>query len=123
VDDDLLTLELLREVAQECGWQTVGFTRIAPLRAALDKWRPTFLIVDDDLPDGRGADLVRDLRRDPRMEDVPLVVCTAAAPLRKAEITSWAPVLSKPFELSELEDLLAAAARSDGGRTYQGAAG
>src|SRR5688572_24078914 len=61
VDDDLLTLELLQEVAHESGWQTVGFTRLAPLRAALDKRRPTFLIVDDDLPDGRGADLVRDL--------------------------------------------------------------
>lgn len=117
------TLELLREVARESGWQTVGFTRLAPLRAALDKRRPTFLIVDDDLPDGRGGDLARDLRHDPRLDGVPLVVCTAAAPRRQAEITSWAPVLSKPFDLGEIEDLLASAARRNGGRAYQGAAG
>ena len=116
------TLELLSEVAQESGWQTVAFTRLAPLRAALDRRRPTFLIVDDDLPDGRGGDLARDLRGDPRLDDVPLVVCTAATPRRRAEITTWAPVISKPFDLGELEDLLAAALRG-GGRAYQGAAG
>jgi DNA-binding response OmpR family regulator len=123
VDDDLPTLELLSEVARESGWQTFGFTRLASLRAALDKRRPTFLIVDDDLPDGRGGDLARDLRHDPRLGDVPLVVCTAAAPRRQAEITNWAPVLSKPFDLGEIEDLLAAAARRGGGPAYYGAAG
>jgi CheY-like chemotaxis protein len=123
VDDDVPTLELLREVARESGWQTVGFTRLAPLRAALARRRPTFLIVDDDLPDGRGGDLVRDLRDDPGLEDVPLVVCTAAAPRRRAEITAWAPVISKPFDLGELEDLLTAAALRGGGRAYHGAAG
>ena len=122
VDDDLPTLELLSEVARESGWHTVGFTRLAPLRAALDQRRPTLLIIDDDLPDGSGADLVRDLRRDPRLEDLPLVVCTAAPPRRRAEITRWAPVLSKPFDLGEVEEFLAAAARGNGGgRAYRGA--
>lgn len=115
VDDDLPTLDLLSEVARESGWQTVGFTRLAPLRAALDQRRPNLLIIDDDLPDGSGADLVRDLRRDPRLDDLPLVVCTAAPPRRHAEITGWAPVLSKPFDLGEVEEFLAAAARGNGG--------
>jgi DNA-binding response OmpR family regulator len=123
VDDDLPTLELLREVAAESGWQTVGFTRLAPVRAALNERRPTLVIIDDDLPDGRGGDLVRDMRRDPRLDDVALVVCTAAPPRRQAEITGWAPVLSKPFDLGEVEEFLAAAARGGGGRAYEGAAG
>ena len=124
VDDDLSTLELLREVARESGWHSVGFTRLAPLRAALNTRLPTMLIVDDDLPDGRGGDLARDLRADPRMEGVPLLVCTAAHPTRLAEIGSWAPVVSKPFELDEIEEFLAAAARRNGdGHAYGGNAG
>ena len=111
VDDDLPTLELLRQVAHECGWNSVGFTRLAPLRAALDRHRPTLLIVDDDLPDGRGGDLARDLRDDPELDGLPLVVCTAATPMRQAEIGTWAPVLSKPFALGEIEDVLEAAVR------------
>ena len=41
--------------------------------------------------------------------DYVLVVCTAAHPIRRAEIGSWAPVISKPFELAEFDAFLAAA--------------
>jgi DNA-binding response OmpR family regulator len=124
VDDDVPTLELLRDVARESGWNSIGFTRLATLRAALARRLPTLLIVDDDLPDGRGGDLARDLRTDPRTEGVPLLVCTAAPALRLAEIGSWAPVVAKPFELGEIEEFLAAAARRDGdGHAYGGTAG
>jgi DNA-binding response OmpR family regulator len=123
VDDDVPTLELLREVAQESGWRTVGFTRLAPLRAALAERRPTLVIIDDDLPDGRGGDLARDLRRDARLEDVPLLVCTGAHPRRQAEIVRWAPVVAKPFELGEIEEFLAAAARGGDGHAYRETAG
>ena len=52
---------------RESGWRTLGFTRLGPLRAALGTWPANLLIIDDDLPDGRGGDLVRDIRRDPRL--------------------------------------------------------
>jgi DNA-binding response OmpR family regulator len=111
VDDDVATLDLLREIARDAGWTMHGFTRLAELRASLDRITPTLLILDDDLPDGRGGDLARDLREDPRMEDVPLLVCTGAHPMRQAEINGWAPVVSKPFDVDELERFLAGAAQ------------
>lgn len=116
VDDDLATLDLLCEIASEAGWFAMGFTRLAELRATLDHERPDLLILDDDLPDGRGGDLARELREDPRMHDVPLLVCTAAHPMRQAEIGNWAPVISKPFDLGEIERFLDAAARRGPGR-------
>ncbi|HEX7173187.1 MAG TPA: response regulator [Candidatus Limnocylindria bacterium] len=116
VDDDLATLDLLCEIASEAGWFAMGFTRLAELRATLDHQRPNLLILDDDLPDGRGGDLARELREDPRTHDVPLLVCTAAHPMRQAEIGNWAPVISKPFDLGEIERFLDAAARRDTGR-------
>lgn len=111
VDDDPGTLELLCEVAREAGWEAHPFRRLMDLRASLDRSRPTLIILDDDLPDGRGGDLVRELRRDERMADTPMLVCTAAHPLRQAEIGSWAPVVSKPFRLAEIDAVLEAAAR------------
>jgi len=42
---------------------------------------------------------------------LPLVVCTAAHPTRQAEIGTWAPVISKPFKLTEIDAFLAAATR------------
>jgi len=122
VDDDPATLDLLCEIAAEAGWFTLGFTRLAQLRASLDHEHPSLLIIDDDLPDGRGGDFARELREDPRMTDVPLLVCTAAHPMRQAEIGSWAPVVSKPFDLGEIEGVLDAAARrhlgNDGNKSF-----
>lgn len=119
VDDDVLTLELLCEIAQEAGWTAFGFTRLRELEAALGKRRPRVLILDDDLVDGRGGDLARELREDPRMADVTLLVCTGAHPMRVAEIGAWAPVISKPFDVGEIEGFLAAAGRREPRARYR----
>ena len=118
VDDDPGAQELLREVGLEAGWDAHGFARLSELRAALERRQPTLLILDDDLPDGRGGDLARELRESERMADVPILVCTAAHPMRQAEIGNWAPVVSKPFDLGEIEAFMAAAVdRADGRRS------
>jgi DNA-binding response OmpR family regulator len=111
VDDDPSTLELLCEIARERGWMAHGFAHLAGLRRSLDEWKPTLLILDDDLPDGRGGDLARELHTDERTQDVPILVCTAAHPMRQAEIGAWAPVVSKPFDLAQIEAFLGVAAR------------
>lgn len=114
VDDDPSTLALLCDIAEDAGWVAQPFTRLHEMRTTLDEVRPSLLILDDNLPDGRGGDLARDLRADPRMKDVPLLVCTAAHPVRRAEIGAWAPVVAKPFDLDEIERFLHAASRHRG---------
>ena len=115
VDDDVATLELLCEIGRDAGWTARGFTCLAALQASLEEMKPTLLILDDDLPDGRGGDLARRLREDRRMAEIPILVCTAAHPMRAAEIGAWAPVILKPFDLAEIEAFLRAAARSHEG--------
>jgi len=110
VDDDPSTLALLSDVAEEAGWTARGFTRLRDFEAELRTRRPDLVIIDDDLPDGSGGDRARELRADRAMQGVPIVVCTAAHPMRQAEIGEWAPVLSKPFDLGEVERFLHAAA-------------
>ena len=122
VEDDPSTLELLRDVAEESGWKVRGFTRLGEFDAELRERRPDLVILDDDLPDGRGGDRARELSADQRLTDVPVLVCTAAHPIRQAEIGAWAPVLSKPFELRDVERFLRTAA-GGGHRMGQRAAG
>jgi DNA-binding response OmpR family regulator len=109
VDDDVATLELLSELAREAGWQPHGFRRLSELREAIERHPPDLIILDDDLPDGLGGDLARELRHHPRLAGVPLLVCTAAHPMRQAQIGAWAPVVAKPFDLAEIERFLDAA--------------
>lgn len=115
VDDDVATLELVSEVARLAGWEAHGFTRLSTVHRALDRARPDLLIVDDDLPDGRGGDLVRALRRQERTRELNVLFCTAARPERRAELGVVAPVLAKPFDVSELEGFLRL--RANGGDT------
>ena len=114
VEDDPSTLELLRDVAVHAGWSLRGFTQLADFERAVAQRVPDLVILDDDLPDGRGGDRARELRRDRRLRDVPVLVCTAATPTRQAEIGAWVPVVSKPFALGEIERVLKDAARRRG---------
>jgi DNA-binding response OmpR family regulator len=109
VDDDLSTVELLCEVGRERGWQVRGFTLLEELTHAIDERKPTLIILDDDLPDGRGGDLAIQLRRNSETADIRVLVCTAAHPMRQAEIGAFAPVVAKPFVLDQLERFLEAA--------------
>jgi DNA-binding response OmpR family regulator len=111
------------EIAEDAGWECSGFTRLRQLNARLATEQPDVLILDDDLPDGSGGDLARELREDPATAEMPVVVCTGAHPLRRAEITSWAPVVAKPFRVEELERFLDSARRRLGGGSDHRAAG
>lgn len=123
VDDDPSTVELLAEVAHAAGWLVRSCGRLAELTGLLDRQRPDLIILDDDLPDGRGGDLARQLRDDGRMAGVPVLVCTAAHPMRLAEIGAWAPVVAKPFDIAEIEAFLDAARRRVRQRRQYQAAG
>lgn len=123
VDDDPAALAIMCEIAEEAGWACRGFMRLRDLRAAMRAERPDMLIVDDDLPDGRGGDLVRDVRNNPTLRRVAVVVCTGAHPMRRAEINTWAPVIAKPFNVAELETFLAAARRGRAPGSHRHAAG
>jgi two-component system, OmpR family, alkaline phosphatase synthesis response regulator PhoP len=114
VEDDPSTLELLRDVALDAGWAALGFTQLADFERAVAERVPDLVILDDELPDGRGGDRARELRHDRRTRDVPVLVCTAAPPARQAEIGAWAPVVNKPFDLGEIESFLHGVAQRRG---------
>jgi DNA-binding response OmpR family regulator len=111
VEDDPSTLEMLYEVASDAGWATLGFSQLSEFERAVAERVPDLVILDDDLPDGRGGDRARELQRDRRLRNVPVLVCTAASLPRQAEIGAWVPVMSKPFDLGEIERILDAVAR------------
>lgn len=110
VEDDVMMLRLLSEIAESAGLAPRTFTRIAPARRALRERPPAVLVIDDDLPDGRGADLVRELKDDPRTRDVQVVMCTGADAQRRRQISGLAPIVRKPFAVEEMETALRRAA-------------
>jgi CheY-like chemotaxis protein len=106
IEDDVHTQRLLVELIASKGMEPVPFTRLSSARRALAERPPAVILVDDDLPDGRGAELVRELREDPRLRNVRILFCTAAEPAQRREMSRLAPVIAKPFRLQELERAL-----------------
>lgn len=106
VEDDISVAHLLADLAASVGLQPLRFTRLSEARRALDEQPPAVLVIDDDLPDGRGGDFVRELRADPRTRNVPVVMCTSAGPQRRRQIARLAPVVTKPFDIREMEEVL-----------------
>jgi DNA-binding response OmpR family regulator len=106
VEDDVMMLHLLSEIAAAAGLAPRTFTRLSTARRAMRERPPAVLVIDDDLPDGRGADFVRELKADARTRDVNVVMCTSAGPQRRRQIAGLAPIVGKPFAVEEMETAL-----------------
>jgi DNA-binding response OmpR family regulator len=106
IEDDVQTQRLLAELIAARGLEPIAFTRISSARRAFSERPPAVMVVDDELPDGTGAELVRELRHDPRMRPVRVLFCTAANAARQREMSRLAPVIGKPFRLHDMERAL-----------------
>jgi DNA-binding response OmpR family regulator len=107
IEDDMQTLRLLTELVASTGMEPLAFTRLSSARRALSERVPAVMVVDDELPDGRGAELVSELRANPGARHVKVLFCTAAEPARCREIAQLGPVIGKPFRLNDIERALA----------------
>ena len=106
VEDDAATLGLLGDLLEDDGWEVRLFTHLGRFRRAIRERVPDLVLLDDDLPDGRGGDEAQQLRQRDATRQVPILFCTAAPPARRREISRVGAVLAKPFDLDGLDRLL-----------------
>ncbi len=103
VDDDPSVAELLATVLAHVGH------RVAVARTGADALRlsasgaPDLVLVDRNLPDGRGADLVRTLRhRIPGLPALMISGAVGAEELAEAHAAGARELLGKPFDSLDL---------------------
>src|ERR1043165_735 len=103
-DDEPAVLDALSQVVEDLGHQVV---RAHDGREALQLARepkPHLVVTDHMMPRLSGLDLVRQLREDDVLRDVPVLLLSAALPMGSgSEAKAFLP---KPFELSEFEELV-----------------
>jgi len=102
VEDDDATAELLSDLLHAEGYDVE--TLSAP-RTVDDvrRLRPDLILLDLVFPDLKGEDLLRDVRSDHELHELPVVLLSAVPHL--ADMAARLPVqgyVSKPFELDEL---------------------
>jgi two-component system OmpR family response regulator len=112
VEDDYVLGEAVREHVASLGHGVDWMKRLDDAREALATVAYELVLLDLNLPDGRGLDLLREVRR--QGADAPVIILTAQDQIaaRIEGLNSGADdYLVKPFDLSELSARIAAVAR------------
>jgi len=105
-DDDFLR-ELLRERLEEAGHEVMAASCIADARAHIGRVHPDFALLDIQLPDGEGTEILRELMRD---SDSAVVMMTAHATVKyavEALRLGARDFLEKPFSFERLDATVA----------------
>jgi CheY-like chemotaxis protein len=108
VDDEYLTVEMLSTFLGLIGHEGVGAHSVRQARDKLAYLEPDAILLDIMLPDTNGLELCRELRREPKMTDMPIIMISAHAPpmITEATAAGASGYLAKPINLEKLKSAL-----------------
>jgi DNA-binding response OmpR family regulator len=103
VDDDLDLVEACRLVLEDAGYTVEAITDARQTAAVARAWHPDILLLDWVLEGLTGDEVLRELRRDPALATVPVVVMSALeGGDRDARGALADDYLAKPFQVETL---------------------
>jgi CheY-like chemotaxis protein len=79
VEDDPDAREIYLGTLSYAGYDVTTATSVAEAKRAARRHSPHLVVLDSRLPDGRGTDLLKILKRCPEMSGVPILMVTAFA--------------------------------------------
>ena len=78
VEDEPRNTALLEAILQPAGYVLLTAGTLEVAREWLADNRPDIVLLDRHLPDGDGLDLAREVRAEPRLHDVPILLVSAS---------------------------------------------
>lgn len=105
VDDDVLALQLMSRVTDMLGYQAIISTSAEKGLAIAANERPDLIIVDMMMDEMSGPDFVRNVRRQPEIADLPVIIFSAGIGHSDEEQARRAGAdgfLQKPVGLNDL---------------------
>ncbi|MDC0712452.1 response regulator [Stigmatella sp. ncwal1] len=101
VDDEAAIIEALQELLTDEGYSVATAFNGAEGLKRLKESRPDLLLLDLMMPVMDGRELLRRVREDPALQDLPVVVMSAGR-ISEEERRAASATLAKPFELDLL---------------------
>jgi DNA-binding response OmpR family regulator len=105
-DDPTLSHSICRNLVAR-GYPTRAAMTVADASAAIAREVPSLLVVDIDLPDGSGWEVLRSLRSDGHADTRAIVMSALRPNARLAKELDVIGVLEKPFPIQSLLRLIA----------------
>lgn len=106
IEDEADAAELFAEMMRVSGFRVVKITSSVPAMSRLTNEKPDLVILDIMMPDISGLDILRDMRRDPALAAVPVVVVSAKgtpADIKTGMDAGASTYLTKPVGYLELK--------------------
>jgi CheY-like chemotaxis protein len=115
VEDDPAVARVLGVMLQRDGHHVALAGSLDEARRVLARIRPAVILLDVQLPDGSGLELLDHLDRAPEPVDIPVIVLSAVANAERnghSRVVEW---LMKPFSAPDLLRVVRQAAAGAGG--------
>ena len=110
VEDNPLNLKLFKEVLELHGYVTVAATDGSSGLALAREYRPDVILMDIQLPNMSGFEVIRRLKLDPDLQSIPVVAVTAHAMVgdeSTIRLTGCEEYLTKPVSIERLLEVVA----------------
>jgi CheY-like chemotaxis protein len=98
VDDDALTCDTLMELVEMAGCSAIAASNGREALSVLGGRRPCLVILDLMMPVMTGDELLRSMRADPTLADIPVVVATSTP----QQAPPGVPIVPKPINVASL---------------------
>ena len=107
IEDEEDAAELFAEMMRVSGFRVIKTATSAPALSMMTAERPDVVILDIMMPEISGLDVLRQMRRDPTLADIPVVVVSAKsmpADIKNGMEAGASTYLTKPVGFLELKD-------------------
>lgn len=105
VEDDRDIVALFRHVLDIAGYQTEMILNGRDAMNRLESFTPDIVLLDLQLPGMSGVEILRRMKEDERLANVPTVVITAYAPVADSLPVEPDLLLMKPVDITQLSNL------------------
>lgn len=107
LEDEPRNAALLEAILSRAGYRLHIADQIADARAWLSDGAPALVVLDRHLPDGDGLELIPEIKRSPRLGDVPILLVSASVlpeDIEAAMAAGCDGFLAKPVRVKPLVD-------------------
>ncbi len=118
VEDEEDAAELFAEMMRVSGFRVLKTSNSAPAISMMASEKPDVIILDIMMPEISGLDILRQMRRDPELANIPVVVVSAKsmpADIKNGMEAGASTYLTKPVGFLELKEAVERAIGSPSG--------
>lgn len=110
VDDTRLNRELAKDILEMKGYQVITAVDGTECLASVHQHKPDIILLDIELPDISGLEIVRIIKKDPETKDIPVIALTVhdqTDDTKNFLAAGFAGHIPKPFDVKKFPQLVA----------------